>query len=156
MQRGSVMRFSPGLRSFIADTLALIVFFTIASGMNERFIIGMSWDEVFVSRAIGAPLMVLTARPYGVWRDWFLKRTSPSSSWGHLIMDTLALLVFQVPIYVAIILAGGAQGWGVLKGAAGFAALMLVLGRPYGLWLDVVRGMFGLKDQGQKPMSVGG
>ncbi len=150
------MRFSPRLRSFIADTLALIVFFTIASGLNERFIISMGWHEVLVSRAIGAPLMVLTARPYGLWRDWFIRKTAPSSSWGNLVMDTLALLAFQVPIYVVIILAGGAQGWGVLKGAAGFAVLMLLLGRPYGVWLDVVRKLFGLTGQGQKPMSVGG
>lgn len=143
-------------RNFIADTLALVVFFTIASGLNERFIVGMNWDEVVVSRAIGAPLMVLTARPYGLWRDWFLTRMAPSSRLGCLMMDTLALLAFQVPIYVAIIVAGGAEGVEILKGAIGFASLMLVLGRPYGIWLDFIRGLFVLDGQGQKPMSVGG
>ncbi len=54
---------SEKLRSFVADTLALVVFFTIVSGLNERFIAGMSWSEVALSRSIGAPLMVLTARP---------------------------------------------------------------------------------------------
>jgi hypothetical protein len=61
-----------------------------------------------------------------------------------------------VPIYAAIILVGGADGAGVVRGALGFAALMLVLGRPYGLFLDFIRGLFRLKGPGQKPMSLGG
>ena len=150
------MHLSTRARSFIADTLALVIFFTITSGLNERFIAGMSWNEVLVSRAIGAPLMVLTARPYGLWRDWFMKRTHPSSKWGELTMDSLALLIFQLPIYIAIIVAGGASGSAILKGAAGFAVLLLILGRPYGVWLDVIRKAFGLEGTGQKPMSVGG
>src|SRR5690606_13763175 len=49
------------LRSFAADTLALVIFFTVVSGLNERFIAGMSWPEVATSRSIGAVHMVLTA-----------------------------------------------------------------------------------------------
>lgn len=147
---------SEKLRSFAADTLALVIFFTIVSGLNERFIAGMGWSEVAFSRSIGAPLMVLTARPYGFWRDWFLKITSPASPTATLAMDSIALLAFQVPIYVFIIFASGARGMGIVTGALGFAVLMLVLGRPYGLWLEFVRRRFGLTGPGQKPMSLGG
>ncbi len=144
------------MRSFVADTLALVIFFTIASGLNERFIAGMSWNEVATSRMIGAPLMVLTARPYSLWRVFVFKMASPSSRFASLATDSFALLVFQVPIYVAIIIAGGAEGPSILWGALGFAALMFVLGRPYGLWLEFVRKGFGLDGPGQKPMSLGG
>ena len=147
---------SEKVRSFVADTLALVVFFTIVSGLNERFIASMSWSEVALSRSIGAPLMVLTARPYGMWRDWFLAVTRPDTSAKTLLMDAIALLAFQVPIYVLIIVMSGARGMGIVTGALGFAALMLVLGRPYGLWLDFVRTRFGLTGAGQKPMSLGG
>jgi hypothetical protein len=150
------MRFSDGVRAFIADTLALVVFFTLTSGLNERFVAGMAWDEVLVSRSIGAVLMVLTARPYGLWRSWLLAKIDPSTRWGSMLADTAALLIFQVPIYVAIIIAGGAEGQAIVLGTLGFAALMLVLGRPYGLWLDFVRRLFGLEGPGQKPMSLGG
>ena len=150
------MAFSERTKSFVADTLALVIFFTIASGVNERFIAGMTWDEVVVSRSIGAVLMVLTARPYGIWRDWLFGRIAPATPRGEFLTDCLSLLLFQVPIYVAIIVEGGADGVAILKGAAGFAVLMLVLGRPYGLFLDFVRGLFGLSGQGQKPMSLGG
>ncbi|WMT89486.1 L-alanine exporter AlaE [Pelagibacterium sp. H642] len=144
------------LRSFAADTLALVIFFTVVSGLNERFIAGMSWPEVAISRSIGAVLMVLTARPYGYWRDWFLTMTKPATPTATLLMDSVALLSFQVPVYVLIIFAGGARGMGIATGAIGFAVLMLVLGRPYGLWLDFVRRRFGLSGPGQKPMSLGG
>jgi hypothetical protein len=149
------MALSVRVRSFIADTLALVLFFTVTSGLNERIVAGMSWDEVAVSRMIGAPLMVLTARPYGIWRNWLLARLAPSTSRGSVAADAAALLVFQVPIYAAIIAVGGARGSELLTGTIGFALLMLVLGRPYGLWLDIVRRRFGLEGPGQKPMSLG-
>ena len=145
------------LRDFVADTAALLSFFTVTSGLNERFIAGMDWNEVLTSRSIGAFLMVLTARPYGLWRNWFMARFSASSRVGVVVSDALALLLFQVPIYVGIILAGGARGSSVMWGATGFALLMIVLGRPYGLWLEFVRRRFGLDGPGgQKPMSLGG
>ncbi len=143
-------------RDFMADTTALVVFFTIAGIVNERFIAGMSWEEVARARIIGAPLMVLTARPYGIWRDWVMTRADPGRSTSALLHDMFALLAFQVPIYTAIIYAGGATGDQLWRGALGAAIYMLVLGRPYGLWLDLVRRWFGLSGPGQKPMSLGG
>jgi len=150
------MTLSPRTRSFIADTLALVVFFTITSGINERFIAGMAWDEVVVARSFGAVLMVLTARPYGLWRDWLFKIVNPKTRVTGLLTDCISLLVFQVPIYVVILMVGGAEGAAILKGTAGFATAMLLLGRPYGVFLDFVRTLFGLSGDGQKPMSLGG
>ena len=141
------------MRAFVADTLALVTFFTILGALNELFIAGMAWEKVALSRAIGAPLMVATARPYGLWRDWLLKRLVPPLP--RLGADALALLVFQVPIYAAILLVGGGSGPEIMRGAAGFAVLMMVVGRPYGLWLDFVRARFGLGPGGMKPMTLG-
>lgn len=139
--------------SFVADTTALLLFFTMTGVLNERFIAGMEWSEVLRARLIGAPLMVLTARPYGLWRNWMMGHAN--SSWrSRLGWDTAALLLFQVPIYAAIIMAGGATGAELLRGTLGAAMLMLILGRPYGAFLDFIRGLFGLPPGGQKPMSV--
>jgi hypothetical protein len=150
------VRLSERMRSFLADTLALILFFTVTSGLNERFVAGMEWGEVAVSRSVGAVLMVLTARPYGLWRSWFMARLDPRTGGATLLADSAALLLFQVPIYLVILLVGGADVGAALRGCAGFAALMLALGRPYGLWLEWVRARFGLAGPGQKPMSLGG
>ena len=144
------------MRAFAADTLALVTFFTATGIVNERFVAGMEWPEVAAARLIGAPLMVLTARPYGVWRDAVIARFATGTSGSLALWDTVALLLFQVPIYVAIIAAGGARGDELLRGALGAAAIMLLLGRPYGAWLDLVRSWFGLPPGGMKPMSPGG
>ena len=141
------------MRAFLADTTALVIFFTITGILNERYVAGMDWSEVLAARSIGAPLMVATARPYGVWRDWVMGLRRPRSA---LVRDTAALMAFQVPLYAAIIWAGGADGTEIARGAGGAAIIMLIAGRPYGMWLDAVRGLFGLPPGGMKPMSPGG
>jgi len=141
------------LRAFVADTLALVVFFTVLGALNERYLAGMAWEEVARSRAIGAPLMVATARPYGLWRDWLMARLAPPLP--RLGADALALLIFQVPIYAGILWLGGGSGAAILRGCAGFAVLMMVVGRPYGVWLDFVRARFGLGPGGMAPMTLG-
>ncbi|MEN3751807.1 L-alanine exporter AlaE [Mangrovibacter sp. SLW1] len=37
-------------RAFIADTTALVLFFTTTGIINERFIAGMTWNQVFHAR----------------------------------------------------------------------------------------------------------
>ncbi len=140
-------------RAFIADTTALIVFFTATGVLNERFIAGMSWEQVLHARLLGALLMVPVGRPYGVWRDWIMRRARPNRL-SQLLWDSLALVSFQVPIYAAIIAVSGASGRGLLFGILGAAAMMLALGRPYGAFLNWVRGMFGLPPGGLRPMSL--
>jgi hypothetical protein len=140
-------------RAFIADTLALILFFTVTGIINERFVVGMSWEQVVQARCVGAVLMVPVGRPYGAWRDWMMGHASDRRA-SRLFWDSLALMTFQVPIYAAIIAFSGATGEGLVRGIVGAAVMMLVLGRPYGAFLNFVRARFGLPPGGQKPMSL--
>ena len=141
--------------AFFADTTALILFFTTTGIINERFIAGMTWDQVFHARLLGAALMIPVARPYGIWRDWLMKRASERLI-SRLLWDSIALVSFQVPIYAAIIAFSGASGEGLVRGTLGAAVMMLVLGRPYGAFLNGVRRLFGLPPGGEKPMSLNG
>jgi hypothetical protein len=138
---------------FFADTTALILFFTTTGIINERFIAGMTWDQVLHARLLGTALMVPVARPYGLWRDWVMKRASQRRA-SRLLWDSLALVSFQVPIYAAIIAVSGASGGGLVRGTLGAALMMLALGRPYGAFLNGVRKVFGLPPGGDKPMSL--
>jgi hypothetical protein len=140
-------------RTFIADTSALILFFTTTGVINERFIAGMNWDQVLHARILGAILMVPVGRPYGIWRDYVMRRAGPARL-SQLLWDSVALVSFQVPIYAAIIAVSGARGKGLLLGTAGAAVMMLVLGRPYGAFLNRVRKLFGLPPGGDRPMSL--
>ena len=141
------------IRIFIADTTALVVFFTATGILNERFISGMSWEEVLHARLLGAALMVPVARPYGMWRDWIMRRAKPNRL-SRIVWDSVALVTFQVPIYGAIIAISGASGRGLWLGILGATAIMLVSGRPYGAFLNWVRRQFGLPPGGEKPMSI--
>ncbi len=150
---GSSQERGNGWRSFAADTLALILFFTATGILNERLIAGMTWEQVFHARVLGAALMVVSGRPYGLWRDrlmGFANSGRPSQTFW----DSLALVSFQVPIYAAILLISGANGEELLRGSLGVSVIMLALGRPYGAFLNFVRGRFGLPEGGQKPMSL--
>lgn len=138
---------------FLADTIALLLFFTTTGMLNERFVAGMQWDQVLHARLLGAILMVPVARPYGIWRDWVMRQAS-DNRFSRILWDSIALVTFQVPIYAAIIAVNGASGIGLLSGVLGATVMMLVLGRPYGAFLNWVRGMFGLPAGGQRPMSV--
>lgn len=88
--------------------------------------------------------MVLTARPYGIYRDEVLARMAPqSTSLSRIfVWDTFALVTFQVPIYAFIIWVSGAEGLGLLHGVIGATVIMLVCGRSYGVWLEFVRRKF--------------
>ncbi len=140
-------------RSFVADTLALLLFFTTTGIINERFVAGMSWQQVLEARLIGAALMVFCGRPYGLWRDWVM-RFAGAGRLSQLAWDSFALLSFQVPIYAALLALAGADGEAVLRGTLGVSVIMLVLGRPYGAFLNVVRREFGLAEGGERPMSL--
>jgi hypothetical protein len=143
----------PHRRAFIADTTALILFFTTTGIINERFIAGMTWEQVLHARLLGAALMVPIGRPYGIWRDWIMQHVRPDLM-SQLLWDSLALVSFQVPIYAAIIAVSGASGRGLLLGVLGATAMMLALGRPYGAFLNWVRALFGVPPGGMRPMSL--
>ena len=134
------------LEMFVADSIAMTIFFTIIGILNERFIAGMGWPEVLAARSIGAPPMVLTARGYGIWRDAIMKMSGALLRGGiyTALFDTLALLSFNIPIYASILYMGGASLDEVIKGSMGTVVILLVAGRPYGLWLDFVRQKFGV------------
>jgi len=140
-------------RSYLADTLALILFFTTTGVINERWIAGMTWEQVFHARLLGGALMIPVGRPYGMWRDWVMRRATDTRA-SRLLWDSVALMSFQVPIYAAIIAFSGASGDGLVRGVFGAAVMMLVLGRPYGAFLNGVRRLFRLPPGGDRPMSL--
>ena len=133
--------------------MALILFFTTTGVINERFIAGMSWDQVLHARLLGAALMIPVGRPYGVWRDYVMGRAK-SNRLSLILWDSVALVSFQVPIYAAIIAVSGASGRGLWLGVLGATIIMLLLGRPYGAFLNGVRRLFGLLPGGTRPMSL--
>ena len=133
------------MRLTIIDTLTTIVFFTTLAALTELYIGGMEPSEVLKTRVIMVPIMLLTGRPYGAWRDWFFATTKPTISWSKTLIDGLAFLTFQLPVYALTLWIAGAAWGEILTLLASTAVIMLIISRPFGLVLEAVRSLTGVK-----------
>ncbi|MBT8418124.1 MAG: L-alanine exporter AlaE [Silicimonas sp.] len=132
------------MRAFAIDTLAAVAFFTIVAGASELLVAGLSPSQVLVTRLLTVPVLVLTGRPYGLWRDAVFGLIRPLSRLGRGATDIAAFISFQVPVYVGILIFAGATRDEILRAAGAAVILMLVASRPYGLFLDWVRRLAGV------------
>lgn len=135
------------MRGVIVDTLATIVFFTTVAAATEIFVAGMEPQQVLLTRLVMAPMMILTGRPYGLWRDWFFRTTRPTVSWSKTLIDGVAFLTFQLPIYAITLVFVGADRGEIFTLLGSTAILMLIVSRPFGLFLEAVRRMAGVSGQ---------
>lgn len=133
------------MRKTLVDTFASVFFFTIMAACIELFVAGMEPGEVLTARLIMIPVMVLTGRPYGIWRDWFFEIAKPSSAWAKMVVDSIAFLSFQLPIYAITLIVSGADRTEIITAISSAAVLMLVVSRPFGLFLDLLRRWAGVK-----------
>ncbi len=131
------------LKRYLVDTVGTILFFTTVAALSELFVAGMEPRQVLIARLIMIPVMMLTGRPYGVWRDWVFTALRPRGWLAALACDIGAFLTFQVPVYVATLAVAGA-GVAEITAAVGSAIVfMVLLSRPFGLYLDVLRRWAG-------------
>jgi hypothetical protein len=80
------------MKSYFVDTAATIIFFTVVAGLSELLIAGMGPTQFLIARLIMIPVMMVTARPYGLWRDCFFQRPGPNGgSRTSLVTSLLSL-----------------------------------------------------------------
>ncbi len=133
------------MRLTLVDTLSTILFFTILAALTELYVAGMEPTDVLKTRLIMVPLMILTGRPYGVWRDWFFAGTKPTVSWSKSLIDGLAFLTFQLPIYGLTLWITGADFDEISTLLGSTAVLMLIVSRPFGLFLQAMRKLADIR-----------
>lgn len=129
------------MRRYWADTTALIIVSTLGAGFVELVIAGLAPGQVLSARLLAIPVCLLTARPYGMYRDIvFIRGGGPTGGRARrLVLDTLAFMSFQIPLYVAILLYAGATPGEILRAVLGALAVMAVSGRPAGIVLEACR-----------------
>lgn len=132
------------MRLTIIDTLTTIVFFTVIAAAAELFIGGMTPLEVAKTRLIMAPMMILTGRPYGAWRDRVFAVTRPETALSKSLVDGVAFLSFQLPVYALVLWIAGAAPGEILTLLGTTAVIMLIISRPFGLLLDAMRRLAGV------------
>ncbi len=132
------------MRVFIVDTTSTVVFFTVVATLTELFIAGMTPAEVLTTRLMMVPMMIVTARPYTSWRDWLLRRIRPRGRLSAAISDIAAFVSFQVPVYGTTLLIAGASGQEALLAIVSAIIFMILLARPFGLFVDRVKRLFSI------------
>lgn len=133
------------MRNTIVDTLASIVFFTTVASLTELYVAGMEAREVLTTRLIMVPLMIVTGRPYGVYRDWVFAKSAPAAGWSKTLMDMLSFLTFQLPVYATTLVVAGASLVQIATLLPSTAVLMALLSRPFGVYLDTVRRLCAVR-----------
>ena len=133
------------MRLFLIDTLATIAFFTVVATFSELVIAGMEPGEVLATRLLMIPIMMATGRPYTRWRDWMIAICAPRRRWTAAATDILAFLSFQAPVYAATLLIAGASPGEAVTAISSAILFMIILARPFGLFVQHVRRMFDVK-----------
>jgi len=63
--------------------------------------------------------------------------------WKMILGDTLAFVIFQVPLYVIVLLCAGATWKQIAVSSVFMSAIFSLAGRPYGIFLDFCRRVAG-------------
>ncbi len=127
----------------VADITAMIIFSTALCMMIEVFVAGLTVFQSIQARLAAIPVNLVTGRPYGWFRDrlFVLLGIDRSRPLKMIFGDTLAFVIFQVPLYVIVLLFAGAT-WRQIAVSSVFMSLIFSLaGRPYGLFLDLCRSL---------------
>ncbi|WP_209428489.1 L-alanine exporter AlaE [Pararhodobacter sp. SW119] len=132
------------MRLFIIDTLSTVVFFTIVATFSELVIAGMNPAEVLTTRLVMVPIMIVTGRPYTGWRDWLHRQIRPNRRSGAALTDIAAFVSSQVPVYGATLILAGASLQQAAVAILSAIVFMILLARPFGLFVDRVRQLFGI------------
>ena len=127
------------MKSYFIDTAATITFFTVIAALSELLIAGMNPTQVLIARLIMMPVMMVTARPYGLWRGWFFSKTRPQRWLTNVVGDIIAFITFQVPVYVATLALAGANASEIAAAVSASIVFMILLSRPFGIYLEAVR-----------------
>ena len=137
------------MKRYLADTFAMIVFSTACGAFIEIAIAGLSLDQSMRIRVSAIPIMLCIGRPYGIYRDWLLKLAGGENTgkFRAIVIDSFANFTFQISLYLTLLFANGATPIQALKASSAVALLLLVSGRPYGIFLAYCRALFGLPEE---------
>ncbi len=132
------------LRHAVADTFAMVVYCTIVNMMIEIFLSGMTFQQSLSSRLVGIPVNILIAVPYGVYRDFLMRRAQRLSAngWVKSVADIVSYVTFQSPVYVAILLFVGADWHQIIAAVSSNILVSMIMGAAYGYFLDFCRRLF--------------
>ncbi len=139
--RGSDMSIK---RETLADTFALISFGLVVGLLVEILVAGLTIEQSLQSRLMSIPVNMLVARPYGIYRDWIMSysHSFKSRKVGDTVLDIVAFVSFQIPVYVVLVAATGATMEQIITACLGQTGALMLMARPYGVYMQICRNRF--------------
>lgn len=134
------------VRRLIADTTAMIIFSTLLGAFVEIIVTGLEPLQSLRIRLAAIPLMLISGRPYGIYRDWLFCRVrgARNPAIESILIDSFANATFQVPLYLGLLASGGATPNQMLVASVSILIMASVSGRPYGMFLNCCRRLLGV------------
>ena len=132
------------MKRYLVDTFAVVAFSTMVGAFVEVVVTGLTIEQSVRIRLAAVPIMLVTGRPYGIYRDWLFRLLSNKNS-GPLkttAIDTLANMTFQIPVYACLLALNGATIGQIFTAVGSILLILLLSGRPYGVFLVWCRRLF--------------
>lgn len=132
------------IKRFVVDMLALNVFIIFTAFIVEVIFSGVPLDTYARGRLILIIPNIITVVPYNRTRQWIGAKLGAwkSARLQQIIRDTIVFIIYRVPLVFIVLTVLGLPFHQVIV-ACGLAALIAgFTGRPYGLFLDWMRGVF--------------
>ncbi|CAK4067378.1 MULTISPECIES: L-alanine exporter AlaE [Vibrio] len=132
------------IRNAAADTFAMVVFCFVSGMLIEILISGMTFEQSLASRTLSIPVNIAIAWPYGLFRDYVLRQGARLSDTGVMknVSDLVAYVLFQSPVYAAILFTVGASTDQIITAVTSNAVVSCGMGVLYGYFLDMCRKWF--------------
>jgi len=136
------------MRRIAADVFAMVVFSTVLGTAIEIGVVGLTLFQSLQARSMAIPLNIVSGRPYGIFRDWLIRQLglTPENRVGFALGDITAFVLFQIPLYAIVLFVSGATASQVGVACLSMSLLFAASGRPYGLFLDACRRLFGVAE----------
>lgn len=129
-------------RELLLDIFAMNSFSWAIAIPIELLLAGLSLQEHLQVRMMAVIFNTLIARPFGLYRLWAYRRLPGRGRLHAYLVDTFVFLSFQLPLYTANMLLGGASWLEIATASLTFMLLAGAMGRPYGIYLDWLRRLW--------------
>lgn len=134
------------MKRYFVDTFAMIIFSTVCGAFIEIVIAGLSISQSMRIRIAAIPVILFFGGPYGLYRDWLFRLLGGIEvrELKSAVIDTFANLSFQIVLYLILLFLNGATMEQALKAGGSIMVFLIVSGRPYGIFLNGCRRLFGV------------
>lgn len=135
------------LKRFLVDIFALNIFVACSAFVVEVLVSGISLTVFWQGRLLMVIPNIVTVEPYDRTRQWVGKTLGvwKSRQLHQIVRDTIVFIIYRVPLVFVVLTLLGAPVSKVVAACISATIISGFTGRPYGLFLDFSRRLFGVR-----------